>query len=321
MALPETRKTLAVGFYIHISIQKFVLQKRIYKVPQPLVFANLDENLMISSSSMKVSKTPAPEWARSSPWTTLTAAQKSSPSLNPGLQELLQQHFHSFVRLQLEMDSLIRNMWPVISRVCPLFLFAIKRKNRRPWNTSSVPVVHNIFSSYSPFFSVFIHPSPHICCPPRPVLMLCIPVSSLCTKTWQFNISLALEKISDAPSAANVTLSLSLWSFLPPPYIHLHPWGEHPCSPHSVPVAQGKYLSLHPATHYNCIPTCMPLFICYSKHVGFAFFIQSILASLVCLGKQNLRSRPKHISLNSETVLLFQGSLCSDRSPEWNTTT
>lgn len=49
-------------------------------------------------------------------------------------------------------------MWPDISKVCSLFLFAIKRKNRRPWNTFSVPVVSYIFSSRSPFFSVHIHP-------------------------------------------------------------------------------------------------------------------------------------------------------------------
>lgn len=35
----------------------------------------------------------------------------------------------------------------------------------------------------------------------------------------------------------------------------------------------------------NCILFCMPLFICYSKHVSFEFFIQSILASAACLGK------------------------------------
>lgn len=55
----------------------------------------------------------------------------------------------------------------------------------------------------------------------------------------------------------------------------------------------------------NCIPSCMPLFICYSKHVSFEFFIQSILASAACLGKQSRRSRLKHISLDAKRVVLF----------------
>lgn len=55
----------------------------------------------------------------------------------------------------------------------------------------------------------------------------------------------------------------------------------------------------------NCIPTCMPFFICYSKHVSFEFFIQSILASAACLGKWSHRSRLKHISLDAKRVVLF----------------
>lgn len=57
VVLPEKSKAPAGGCYIYISIQtSVVLSKCIYKAPKPLVSANLDENLMTVSFSVKFLK-------------------------------------------------------------------------------------------------------------------------------------------------------------------------------------------------------------------------------------------------------------------------
>lgn len=106
------------------------------------------------------------------------------------------------------------------------------------------------------------------------------------------------------------------YSSLPSPEIC--PWLQRCDSP--LHANHFQWLCDFWAACQNCIPTCLPFFICYSKCVSFEIFIQSILASVVCPGKWSYRSRPKHISLNAEAVVFFWGSLCSDKSPAWNTT-
>lgn len=198
------------------------------------------------------------------------------------------------------MDYFISTTWPVISRVCPLFPFTIKRRKRRPWSTSSVTVVDNIFSSHSPFFSIltrlFFHFLHLLSCPDalylKPLAFLSRPDNLTQFSSREDHWSPPCSKGIAASELLATALSICLHSYLS-------------CSLCTGPVPWGTYLSLHPATHYNCNPTCIPLFICYSKHVGFEFFIQSILAFAVCLGMWNFRSRPKHIRLNSEMVVLF----------------
>lgn len=178
---------------------------------------------------------------RGSLWNTLTAVQKHSSFLSPGLQELPQQCHYSFINLWLQMDYFISSAWPVISRLC-LFPLAIKRRNRRPWNSSSVTVVHNIFSSYSPFFSVVMCPFFHflhlLSCPdalyPKPLAFLSRPDNLTHLFSQRRSVILILQQRQPC-----------LWALGHCSVLHSY----LPCSSCTGPMAWGTYLALHPATH------------------------------------------------------------------------
>lgn len=172
------------------------------------------------------------------------------------------------------MDYFISTTWPVISRVCPLFPFTIKRRKRRPWSTSSVTVVHNIFSSHSPFFSIltrlFFHFLHLLSCPDalylKPLAFLSRPDNST---------HLFFQRRSLIPTLQqrhHCLWALGHCSVHLPPLISLLLPMHWPCALGHIPLSSPCYsLQLQPYLHpiiYLLFKAC-GLWIFYSKHSCF----------------------------------------------------